>query len=73
MFIFVKSTVTVEGNNYNKTRNKMLIFENYAPLRLCISQIYNKFVDNVEELDIFMSMYNLLEYRDNYSMTSESL
>ena len=73
MFIFVKSTVTVEGDNYNKTRNKMLIFENLAPLRSCISQIYNKFVDNVEELDIFMSVYNLLEYSDNYSMTSGSL
>ena len=73
MFIFVKSTVTVEGDNYNKTGNKMLIFENQAPLRSCISQIYNKFVDNVEELDIFMSVYNLLEYSDNYSMTSGSL
>ena len=73
MFNFVKSTVTVEGDNYNKTRNKMLIFENQAPLRSCISQIYNKFVDNVEELDIFMSVYNLLEYSDNYSMTSGSL
>ena len=73
MFNFVKSTVTVEGDNYNKTRNKMLIFKNQAPLRSCISQIYNKFVDNVEELDIFMSVYNLLEYSDNYSMTSGSL
>ena len=42
-------------------------------MRSCISQIYNKFVDNVEELDIFMSVYNLLEYSDNYSMTSGSL
>ena len=73
MFNCVKSTVTVEGDNYNKTRNKMLIFENQAPLRSCISQIYNKFVDNVEELDTFMSVYNLLEYSDNYSMTSGSL
>ena len=30
----------------------------------------NTFVDNAEDLDIVMSMYNLLEYSDNYSMTS---
>ena len=30
-------------------------------------------VDNAEDLDIAMSMYNLLEYRQNYSMTSGSL
>ena len=27
----------------------------------------------MEDLDIVMPMYNLLEYSDNYSMTSESL
>ena len=30
-------------------------------------------VDNAEDLDIAMSMYNLLEYGQNYSMTSGSL
>ena len=29
--------------------------------------------DNAEDLDIVMPMYNLLEYSDNYSMTSGSL
>ena len=33
----------------------------------------NTFVDNAEDLDIVMPMCNLLEYSDNYSMTSESL
>ena len=31
------------------------------------------FVDNTEDLYIVISMYNLLEYSDNYSMTSGSL
>ena len=38
-----------------------------------ISKINNTFKDNAENLDIFMPMYNLLEYSDKYSMTSESL
>ena len=30
-------------------------------------------IDNTEDLDVVMPMYNLLEYSDNCSMTSESL
>ena len=30
-------------------------------------------MDNAEDLDIVMPTYNLLEYSDNYSMTSGSL
>ena len=41
--------------------------------RSCISKINNTFIDNAEELDIVMPMYNLLEYSDNHSMTSGSL
>ena len=33
----------------------------------------NTFIENAEDLDILMSMYNLLEYSDNYSMPSGSL
>ena len=31
------------------------------------------FIDNAEDLDIIMAMHNLLQSRDNYSMTSGSL
>ena len=41
---------------------------NNAPFRPCISKINNLFVNNTEDLDIVMPMYNLLEYSDNYSM-----
>ena len=36
----------------------------------CVSKIDNAFVDNTEDLNIVILMYNLLEYRDNYSMIS---
>ena len=43
---------------------------NNAPFRSCISKINNTFTGNAENVDIVMSLYNLLEYSDNYSMTS---
>ena len=39
----------------------------------CICEINNPQVDNAKDLDIVMPMYNLIEYSDNYSKTSESL
>ena len=30
-------------------------------------------VDNAQDIDIIMPMYNLIEYSDNYSKTSGSL
>ena len=33
----------------------------------------NNTIDNAEDIDIVMLTYNLLEYSDNYSMTSGSL
>ena len=38
-----------------------------------IAKINNTFVDDAEDLDIVMRMFNLLDYSGNYSMTSESL
>ena len=39
----------------------------------CISKINNTLIDNAEDLNIVMPMYNLLEYSDDYSMKSGSL
>ena len=55
---------TVEGYADDKTRNKQLIFKANAPS--CISNINNTFIDNAEDLDIAMSMYNLLVCSDNF-------
>ena len=40
-----------------------------TPFRLCITKINSTLVDNAEGLNIFMLMYNLLEYSQIYSMT----
>ena len=50
-----------------------LIFKNCAPCTNCISETNNKQVDKAKDIDIAMSMYDLIEYSDNYSKTSGSL
>ena len=56
-----------------KTEIKNLSFENNAPFRSRVSKINNTFIDNVEDLDIIMPMYNMLEYSDNYFMSARRL
>ena len=50
-----------------------MIFKNCAPFADCISEINNTQIDNAKDIDVVMPMYNLIEYNDNYSKTSESL
>ena len=54
-------------------RNKDVTFKNCAPFTKCISRINGTDVDNAQDIDIVMPMYNLIEYSDNYSKTSGSL
>ena len=49
---------------------KNVTLKNNAPFRSCISKIDSTLIDNAEDLDIVMWIYNLLEYSQNYSMTS---
>ena len=65
--------MTVKRDDDKKKRDKKLSFKNNAPFRSCISKISNTFIDNTGDLDIVMLMYNLLEYTENYSMTSGCL
>ena len=44
-----------------------------APLKKCRTEINETFVDNAENTNIAIPMYNLTEYSDNYSDTSDSL
>ena len=69
----LKGRVTVEGTNAVNRRNKKLTSKNILPFRSCISKINNALIDNATDLDMFMLIYNLLEYSDNYSMKSGSL
>ena len=48
-------------------------FKNCAPFEDCRTEINDTFVDYANFINITMPMYNLIEYSDNYSDTSESL
>ena len=43
-----------------------LFFKNNAPFINCISKINGVKIDNAEDLDVVMSMYNSLGYSKNY-------
>ena len=74
-YIFVKGTITITGAGARQAdeRDKGVVFKNCAPFTNCISEINNTQVDNAKDIDIGMSMYNLIEYSDNYVKTTGSL
>ena len=74
--IAVKWRMSVTGTNAANRVSEKLTFNNNAPFRSCITKINNAFIDNAEDGDIVMPIYNLLEYSDKYSeylVTSGSL
>ena len=78
-YILVKGTITIAGAEDAAAakrvdeRNKGVIFKDCAPFIKCISQINDIEIDNVQDIDIVIPMYNLIEYSNNYSKTSGSL
>ena len=59
--------------NENDKAEKNAAFRNNASFRSSISKVNNTLIDNAEDLHLVMLMYNLLEYSQNYSVTSGSL
>ena len=48
-------------------------FKNCAPFTKCVTKIDGIAVDDAEDLDLIMLMYNLIEYNSNYSETTGSI
>ena len=69
-YIVVKGTITVVRPD-NAKRNKATAFRNNAPFINCIAKINCVKIDNAEDLDVVMPMYNLLEYSKNYKKQQE--
>ena len=75
-YIVVKGGITLTkaaDRDFIDVRNRCLAFKNDAPFTNSISKINNVLIDIVEDLDIVMRMYNLLEYSKSYSKTTGSL
>ena len=79
-YILVEGTIIVaapgDNNNVNNIRNKRnrpLILKNNAPFVSCIATINGELIEDADDLDIVMPMYNSLEYSKNYRKTIGSL
>ena len=46
-----------------------VIFKSYVPFTNCMSEINNTQIDNAKDIDVLISIYNSIEYFDNYSKT----
>ena len=63
-------TNTANNNAFGK---KKMLFKSNAAFINCISKINSIKIDNAEDLDVVMPMYNLLEYSKYYRKTTGSL
>ena len=79
-YILVEGTIRVTApganngaNNIRDKRNRPLILKNNSPFVSCITRINGELIEDADDLDIVMSMYNLLEYSKNYRKTIGSL
>ena len=71
-YILVKGIVTVDADEKDRDEmNRRLAIKNNAPFISCISNINGELIENAEDLDIVMPMYNLLEYSKNCRKTTE--
>ena len=70
-YIVVKGTINVTDPD-NDAYGKELILKSHAPFVSCISKINNTLIDDAEDLDVVIPMYNLLEYSKNYRKTTGS-
>ena len=75
-YTLVKGTIMVTApgtnngaNNIRDKRNRPLISKNNAPFVSCITRINGELIEDADDSDIVMSMYNLLEYSKNYRKT----
>ena len=78
-YILVKGKMTITGARDDAAaiqadeRDKGVAFKNCAQFTNWKSEINNSQIDNAKDIDIVMSMYNLIKYSDNYAKRSGSL
>ena len=53
-----------------RNHRKKVIIRNCALFNDCITEINNAKIYNAKDIDIVMSIYNLIEYSDNYLKVS---
>ena len=69
---WVETNVDAKAGDNPINVDKEVVFITWAPFTDCISEINNTQIDNAEDIDVVMAMYNLVEYSDNYLKISGS-
>ena len=69
---WVETNVDAKAGDNPINVDKEVVFITWAPFTDCISEINNTQIDNTEDIDVVMAMYNLVEYSDNYFKISGS-
>ena len=64
-YSLVTGDITVNAGN-----DTDVAFKNCALFSTCKTEINDIFIDDADHIYIAMPIYNLIEYRDNYSDTS---
>ena len=67
-YILVGGNSTIIGHQVTQ-----VTFRNCAPFSKCIAKIDGTTIDDAEDLDLVIPMYNVIEYSPNYSKTTGSL
>ena len=60
-YILINGAVTIPGNHPRNRQNRPVILKNNAPFISCITKINGELIEDAEDLDIVVPMYNLLE------------
>ena len=69
----IRVTANAGANNIRGKKDRKLILKNNAPFASCITRINNELIEDADDLDIVVPLYNLLEYSKNYRKTIGSL
>ena len=72
MTIIVNAEGDDDASKLLDERNKEGISKNCTPFTKCISNTNNTQIDYAKDIDVVMSMHNLIEYTQNYSKISGS-
>ena len=74
-YFLASGTITVPniGTVANPKNRKNIIIISFAPFTDWIVEINGTQIDNANEIHIVMSIYNLIQYSDNYCATPGSL
>ena len=68
-YVLVTGGITATGGD----ASTKVVLKNCDTFRRCVTHINDEHIETVEDLDITMPLYNLIDYSNNYANTSGSM